>query len=129
MITVTLEPNVRLDPEALQDAVRRVEFTPTDMRVWVTGTLEPWQSGSEVDADADVNADADADAPAEFETLSLALVDSDTGQRFLLTLTPGTEAADLDPSRAGSLTVWGVVETISGVPDLVLHVEGVERAP
>ncbi len=121
MITVTLEPNVRLDPEALQDAVRRVEFTPTDMRVWVTGTLEPWQSG----VDADVN--ADADAPAELETLSLALVDGDTGQRFVLT--PGTEAADLDPSRAGSLTVWGVVETMSGVPDLVLHVEGVERAP
>ena len=121
MITITLEPNVRLDPEALQDAVRRVEFTPTDMRVWVTGTLEPWQPG------VDVN--ADADAPAELETLSLALVDGDTGQRFLLTLTPGTEDADLDPSRAGSLTVWGVVETMSGVPDLVLHVEGVERAP
>ena len=119
MITITLEPNVRLDPEALQDAVRRVEFTPTDMRVWVTGTLEPWQPGVEVDADAD--------ARAELETLSLALVDGDTGQRFVLT--PGTEAAELDPSRAGSLTVWGVVETISGVPDLVLHVEGVERAP
>ncbi len=119
MITVTLEPNVRLDPEALQDAVRRVEFTPTDLRVWVTGTLEPWQPGSE----------GNADVPAELDTLSLALVDGDTGQRFLLTLTPGTGHADLDPSRAGGLTVWGVVETVSGVPDLVLHVEGVERAP
>ncbi len=113
MITVTLEPNVRLDPEALQDAVRRVEFTPTDMRVWVTGTLEPWQPGSESDA--------------RLETLSLALVDGDTGQRFVLT--PGTGDADLDPSQAGGLTVWGVVETMSGVSDLVLHVEGVERAP
>ncbi len=115
MITVTLEPNVRLDPEALQDAVRRVEFTPTDLRVWVTGTLESWQPGSEADA--------------RLEALSLALVDGDTGQRFLLTLTPGTGDVDLDPSQAGGLTVWGVVETMSGVPDLVLHVEGVERAP
>lgn len=99
MITVTFEPNVRLDPEALREAVRRADFTPTEVRAWVTGTLEPWQPGSE--------------APAELGTLALALVDGDTGQRFLLT--PGTGDASLDASRAESLTVWGVVETMTGV--------------
>ena len=114
MITVTFEPNVRLDPEALREAVRRADFTPTEVRAWVTGTLEPWEPGN------------DADAPAELGALSLALVDGDTGQRFLLA--PGTGYASLDTSRAEVLTVWGVVTTVTGVPEVVLHVQGVERA-
>ena len=87
------------------------------MRAWVTGTLEAWPSGSE------------SAAAAELDMLPFALVDRDTGQRFLLTVAPDSGDLDLDPARAGGLTVWGIVETISGVQELMLHVEGVERAP
>ena len=117
MITVTLEPTVRLDRESLRDAVRRVEFTPTDMRAWVTGTLEPWQPSGDVAADT----------RAELDAVSVALVDGDTGQRFLLV--PGSVDVDLDPSRPDGLTIWGIVETISGLSDVVLRLEGAERAP
>ncbi len=103
---MTFDAGARPDPRALREAVRRVDFTPTDIRFWVEGAIEAGSSPS-----------------------TLTLVSQATGQRFSLESTPGvagraafTAVADL----RGIVTLWGLVETPEDGTDIILRVEGHE---
>ncbi len=87
--------------------VRDTDFTPTDIRFWVQGTLEQRQA-----SDANL-------AP-------VVLVSDGTGQRFALApAEDGRAALDaLSSARATTVTAWGVVTTMEGVAELTLQVEG-----
>ena len=100
------DAGARPHPGALREAVRRVDFTPTDIRFWVEGTIEVGLSPS-----------------------TLTLVSQGTGQRFSLASAVGaagraafTALADL----SGTVTLWGLVETPEAGADIILRVEGHE---
>ena len=110
LITVTFESGARPEPDALQEVVRRVDFTPGDIRFWVHGTIE--DSGA-------------PDRPA------LTLVSSGSGQRFAIQWpaeVQGRAAVDALGEVSGAVTVWGTVERAEGRPDIILRVEGHEAA-
>ncbi len=71
-----------------------------------------------------------AESPAEAGLASLALVSSDNDQRFALTPGSGTEGAAaleaLKSSKARTVTVWGTAETLKGIDEVILYVEGHE---
>ena len=106
LITVTFESGARPEPDALLEAVRRVDFTPGDIRFWVHGIVE------------------DSDAPGR---PALMFVSSGSGQQFVLQpATEGRAAVDALGEVRGAVTVWGTVERAEGRPDITLQVEGHE---
>ncbi len=95
----------------MQDAVRRMDFTPGDVRFWVHGTIE--------------SSDA-PDGPA------LTLVSSGSGQRFLIQPdadAQGRATVDVLRNARGAVTAWGRVEQPEGRLDIILRVEGHEATP
>ena len=108
MITVTFRPGTHPDPEALRKVVRDTDFTPTDIRFWIQGTIERRPSQDPADLAA------------------LVLVSAGSGQRFALTLAQdGSAALDaLSKATPNTVTVWGTVTKQDGVAELILHVEG-----
>ena len=106
MVTVTFDAGARPDPGALREAVRRVDFTPTDIRFWVEGTIEVGPSPSK-----------------------LTLVSQGTGQRFVLEPMAGASGRAIFDALAdlrGAVTLWGLVETPEGGTEITLRVEGHE---
>ena len=102
---MTFAAGARPHPEALRDAIRRVDFTPTEVRFWVEGTLE---SG-----------------PGSTRTL----VSRATGQRFVLEPAPGATGRAIFESLSdlrGTVTLRGLVEAAAEAAGLVLRVEGDE---
>ncbi len=96
-----------MDPVELEEAVRRVDFTPTHVRLWIEGTLL-------------VESSPDSTAPTVW------LVAEASGQRFEL-----REKADADAvlaalrDRTGARSrVWGLAVRSEGKPEVILHVEG-----
>ena len=88
----------------MREAVHRVDFTPTDIRFWVEGTIEAGASPS-----------------------MLTLVSHATGQRFALEPTPdvsGRAVFNALPDLRGTVTLWGLVETPEGDADIILRVDG-----
>ena len=111
---MTFDVGDRPDPRALREAVSRVDFTPTDIRFWVAGTIEVAPSGS-----------------------TLILVSQGTGQRFVLEPTPGESGRAVFEALAdlrGMVTLRGLVEMVEMVEtpedgaDIILRVEGHETA-
>ena len=103
---MTFDAGAGPEPDALREAVRRVDFTPGDIRFWVHGTVE--NSG----------------APGR---PALTLVSSASGQRFVLQPTAeGRAAVDALGEVRGAVTVWGTVERAERRPDITLRVEGYE---
>ncbi len=103
---MTFDAGARPDPRALREAVRRVDFTPTDVRFWVEGTIEAGPSPS-----------------------TLTLVSQATGQRFAIEPTSdgsGRPIFDALADLRGTVTLWGLVETPEGGADIILRVEGHE---
>ncbi len=103
---MTFDVGVRPDPRALREAVSRVDFTPTDIRFWVAGTIEVEPASS-----------------------TLTLVSQGTGQRFALEPTPDVSGRAVFSAIAdlrGTVTLWGLVETPEGDADIILRVEGHE---
>ncbi len=103
---MTFDAGARPSPRALREAVRRVDFTPTDIRFWVEGTVEAGPSLSR-----------------------LTLVSQATGQRFALEPTldaSGRAVFDALADLRGAVTVWGLVETPERGADSILRVEGHE---
>lgn len=109
-----LEPGAWLDPEELREAIRRANFTPSEVRVWVKGRLEGWELPST--------------APRNAGLRSLALVTSAGGQRFVMAAVQGSAGAELlerlESIGSQTLILHGKAETLEGVPDVVLYVEG-----
>ena len=111
---MTFALGARPDPGALAEAVSRVDFTPTDIRFWVAGTI-------------DINAGSSS-AP----TTTLTLVSQGTGQRFALEPTPGESGRGVFETVAdlrGLVTLTGLVEMAESPADgadIVLHVEAWE---
>ncbi len=94
----------------MREAVRRMDFTPGDIRFWVHGTIE--------------NSSA-PDRPA------LTLVSSGSGQRFVIqpaAKAQGRAAVDALGDVRGTVTLWGTVERAEGRPDIILRVESHEAA-
>ena len=108
MITVTFRPGTHPDPEALRKVVRDTDFTPTDIRFWIQGTIER----------------RPAQDPADLA--ALVLVSAGSGQRFALTPAQDGSAAleALSKATANAVTVGGTVTKQEGVAELILHVEG-----
>lgn len=108
MITVTFRPGTHPDPEALRKVVRDTDFTPTDVRFWIQGTIER----------------RPAQDPADLA--ALVLVSAGSGQRFALTPAQnGSAALDaLSKATTNTVRVWGTVTKQEGVAELILHVEG-----
>ena len=108
MITVTFRPGTHPDPEALRKVVRDTDFTPTDIRFWIQGTIER----------------RPAQDPADLA--ALVLVSAGSGQRFALTPAQDGSAAleALLKATTNTVTVWGTVTKQEGVAELILHVEG-----
>ena len=110
MITVTFRPGTHPDPEVLRKVVRDTDFTPTDIRFWIQGTIER----------------RPAQDPADLA--ALVLVSAGSGQRFALTPAEdedGSAALDaLSKATTNTVTVWGTVTKQEGVAELILHVEG-----
>ena len=103
---MTFEPGTEPVPESLRDAVQRVDFTATELRFWVEGTIDPTSPAS---------------APA--------FVSQGTGQRFVLERgpdVPSQRAFEAFADVEGLVTVWGVVEAPGEGGDIVLRVEGYE---
>ena len=108
MITVTFRPGTHPDSEALRKVVRDTDFTPTDVRFWIQGTIER----------------RPAQDPADLA--ALVLVSAGSGQRFALTPAQDGSAAleALLKATTNTVTVWGTVTKQEGVAELILHVEG-----
>ena len=98
-----------MDPEQLEEAVRRADFTPTSVRLWVEGTLVEWTP------------------PGDTGLESKALVSTGSDQRFALRVGSDPEAlAALEAAGSGTVTLEGIVEKLEGVEDLVLALESEE---
>ena len=110
---MTFDLGARPDPRALREAVRRVDFTPTDIRFWVTGTIEVGPS-----------------SPSS--TTTLTLVSQGTGQRFVLEPTPGESGRAVFEALVelqGTVTLTGLAERVEppeNGADIMLRVEGHE---
>ena len=107
-----LYPDARFDPAQLQKAVRRADFTPTWVRVWLRGTVSA--GAQEPDTDH-----------------SLWLVTPGSGQRFRLVADEGGGKAALESLAAapdGSIVVHG--EAVAGEPgsEVTVHIQGIDEA-
>ncbi len=107
---MTFTPGAQFDPNALEAAVREVDFTPTGVTVWLRGA---------------VNTD---DLPAVGTGQVAAwLVDEDTGQRFLLVASDDAGKAAITAAHAaahGSVTVYGKATRDSDDAPVSVAVEG-----
>lgn len=110
MITVTFEPDATLDPAQLQEAVKKVDFTPTGVRVWVRGlvTVEGEPAGPPGEA-------------------NLWLEIQETGQRLLLAAADEQGREALEALRAAGsepITVYGAAELDEAAGVVTVRVEG-----
>ena len=87
-------PGTHPDPEALRKVVRDTDFTPTDVRFWIQGTIER----------------RPAQDPADLA--ALVLVSAGSGQRFAL-----TPAEDEDGERRTGCSLEGHDQHPNGVGD------------
>lgn len=107
---MTFTPDAQFDPNALEAAVSKVDFTPTGVTVWLRGA---------------VNTD---DLPAVGASEVAAwLVGEDTGQRFLLVASDDTGKAAIAAARAappGSVTLYGKATRHGDDAPVNVRVEG-----
>lgn len=114
MVTVTFDADAELDPRQLEEAVREVDFTPTGVRAWIKGRV--------LEDDPPPGA-ALAAAPG-----GVVFEATGTGQRFIVIAGADGDGASIDELRvaAGSvLTIRGRAETLDGVDEVVIYLEGI----
>ena len=107
---MTFEPAAWFDPNALEAAVSRVDFTPTGVAVWLRGEL----SGDDLPA-------------VGTDEVAAWLVNEGTGQRFLLVASDDTGKAALPAARRappGSIILYGTASRAGDAVAVRVQVEG-----
>lgn len=108
-----MRADTRLEPAQLQKAVRRADFTPTWVRVWLRGTIF-------------------ADAPTPDADRSLWLVTPGSGQRFRLVADDdaGNKVAleSLATTPEAYIVVYGNAVAGEVGSQVTVHVQGIDSA-
>jgi len=110
LVTVTFDLDAELDPRQLEEAVRAVDFTPTGVRAWIKGRV------------------LEDDPPPGAPPGGVVFEATGTGQRFIVIADAYGDDASIDELRgaAGSvLIISGRAETLDGVDEVVIYLEGV----
>jgi len=107
---VTFVPHAQFDPNALEAAVREVDFTPTSVTVWLRGAVN-----------------TDDLPPVGASEVAAWLVDEGTGQRFLLVASDDAGKAAIAAAHAaphGSIRVYGKATRDDNHDPVSVRVEG-----